>query len=141
MDKTNRVRCALARFRLDTNSRTLLYGAALASVLLIAIAGCTRQSATATPTQTDIDRAATAAPSDARLADLYRQSCRACHSTAAAGAPLAGHREAWDERWEKGADALRSSTIRGLNGMPPGGQCFACTPQDYDALIRFMAGR
>jgi len=25
--------------------------------------------------------------------------------------------------------------------MPAGGQCFSCTPADYEALIAFMAGR
>ncbi len=61
--------------------------------------------------------------------------------TGAGGAPLTGDRQAWDSRWTKGQETLRASTVRGLNGMPPGGQCFACTPADYDALIRFMAGR
>ena len=88
-----------------------------------------------------LDRAGKLMPSDSRLAGLYVQSCRACHSTAAAGAPLTGDRASWDPRWSKGLAALRSSTINGLNGMPAGGQCFACSAQDYEALITFMAGR
>ncbi|MGH8178920.1 MAG: c-type cytochrome [Steroidobacter sp.] len=93
---------------------------------------------------TDVDveqRARELEPADPHLAELYRQSCRACHTVAGSGAPLTGHRAAWDERWRKGLDALRSNTIRGLNGMPAGGQCFACSAQDYDGLIEFMAGR
>ena len=117
--------------------RALLASAALVTVLN----GCTRDSDATTPSQSEIERAAAATPADPRLAELYRQSCRACHAVPGSGAPLTGDRDAWDKREEKGAEALRSSTIRGLNGMPPGGQCFACTPQDYDALIRFMAGR
>jgi cytochrome c5 len=116
--------------------RACLAGAVLINIL----SGCVRGS-DATPAPGATERAAAATPPDARIADLYRQSCRACHAVAGSGAPLTGEREAWDERWKKGAEALRSSTIRGLNGMPAGGQCFACTPQDYDALIRFMAGR
>lgn len=80
-------------------------------------------------------------PADARLAGLYEQSCKSCHTVADTGAPLAGDRTQWDARWAKGEDALLSSTIQGLNGMPAGGQCFACSPDDYKALIRFMAGR
>lgn len=80
-------------------------------------------------------------PSDERLAALYRQSCKACHAISAAGAPLTGDRFSWNSRWEKGMETLRTSTITGLNGMPAGGQCFACTVPDYEALITFMAGR
>jgi cytochrome c5 len=34
---------------------------------------------------------------------------------------------------------LLKSTVGGLGGLPPGGQCFACSAGDYEALIRFMA--
>jgi cytochrome c5 len=95
----------------------------------------------APPDKQSLERAATLAPSDSRLAALYVQSCRACHSIAAAGAPLTGDRASWDPRWKKGMAALRASTIGGLNGMPAGGQCFGCSVQDYEALITFMAGR
>ena len=56
-------------------------------------------------------------------------------------APLAGDRTRWDPRWDQGEDALLAATIQGKGGMPAGGQCFECTPDDYKALIRFMAGR
>ena len=105
------------------------------------LTACSDERTAPPPSAEDVQRATGLLPTDARLADLYRQSCRACHTIAGSGAPLTGHREAWDVRWEKGAEALRSSTIRGLNGMPAGGQCFACTVRDYDELIRFMAGR
>lgn len=105
------------------------------------LAACTPESAPTAPTPSVLARAGELTPHDAKIAALYQQSCRTCHSFGAGGAPLTGDRTAWDERWKKGLDALRSSTISGLNGMPPGGQCFACTPQDYEALITFMAGR
>lgn len=80
-------------------------------------------------------------PADARLASLYKQSCRVCHGVPNTGAPLAGDRAAWDARWEKGMPTLVQNTIKGFNGMPPGGQCFACSAQDHEALIEFLAGR
>ena len=86
-------------------------------------------------------QAATQLPSDERLARLYQQSCKICHGLAQSGAPLARDQSQWDPRWAKGLPALLQSTVTGLNGMPPGGQCFACTAQDYQALIAFMAGR
>jgi cytochrome c5 len=79
-------------------------------------------------------------PSDARLAGLYGQSCKQCHTLADSGAPLAGDRKAWEPRWAKGMPALLHSTVGGLGGMPAGGQCFACSTGDLEALIRFMAG-
>jgi cytochrome c5 len=119
------------------NLRAFVAGGALALLL----SGCTRHGAATMPSQGAIEHAAAATPSDPRIAELYRQSCRACHAVAGSGAPLTGDRQAWDDRWEKGTEALRSSAISGMEGMPAGGQCFACTPQDYDALILFMAGR
>ncbi|MCW0199743.1 c-type cytochrome [Sphingopyxis sp.] len=80
-------------------------------------------------------------PADARIAGLYDQACKSCHTVADTGAPLTGDRTQWDKRWAKGEDALLTSAVQGLNGMPAGGQCFSCTPDDYKALIRFMAGR
>lgn len=80
-------------------------------------------------------------PADTKLASLYEQSCKSCHTVSDTGAPLAGDRTKWDPRWAKGEDALLNSAVQGLNGMPAGGQCFACTPDDYRGLIRFMAGR
>ena len=80
-------------------------------------------------------------PADARLAGLYEQSCKSCHTVADTGAPLTGDRTQWDVRWKKGEAALLASAVNGLNGMPAGGQCFSCTPDDFKALIAFMAGR
>lgn len=87
------------------------------------------------------EQSAALKPADARIAGLYEQACKSCHTVADTGAPLSGDRTQWDARWTKGEPELLNSTIRGLNGMPAGGQCFSCSPDDYKALIRFMAGR
>lgn len=84
-------------------------------------------------------RAAALRPREARLADLYDRSCRACHAEPRANAPLTGDRGAWKARLAKGMPALVRSVLTGVNGMPAGGQCFTCTPHDYEALIGFMA--
>ncbi len=84
-------------------------------------------------------RAAALRPGDAHLAELYERSCRACHAEPRANAPLAGDRAAWKARLAKGKPALLQSVLTGFNGMPAGGQCFTCTPHDYEALIGFMA--
>lgn len=80
-------------------------------------------------------------PADPRIAQLYVDSCKACHTVRDSLAPLAGDRTAWDSRWVQGEAALLSAVLQGKKAMPAGGQCFTCTPDDYRALIRFMAGR
>jgi cytochrome c5 len=113
----------------------LVLGAAL-------VAGCQSTSGPPAAARGDaLARAQAMMPSDAKRAALYAQSCKACHTVLDTGAPLAGDRAAWDPRWAKGMPALLQSTVGGLNGMPAGGQCFACTPTDYEALITFLAGR
>lgn len=95
----------------------------------------------AAPSAETLGRAETAAPSDVRLAGLYAGSCRACHTKVDGGAPLTFDRAAWDPRWRKGEATLLNHTVSGFNGMPAGGQCFACSADDFRALIQFMAGR
>lgn len=80
-------------------------------------------------------------PADTRLAGLYDGSCKACHTVADSKAPLAGDRSAWDARWKQGLPVLVDHAIQGKGAMPAGGQCAACTPDDFQALITFMAGR
>jgi len=86
-------------------------------------------------------RAASMMPGDVRLAGLYRSSCQNCHAHRDSGAPPVGYHYAWDPRWQQGLPTLLAHTIGGFQGMPAGGQCFSCRPDDYRALIRFMAGQ
>ena len=83
-------------------------------------------------------RAGVMAPADPRLADLYAHACRACHAKPGTGAPLAGDRDAWGPRVRQGLAVLTTHAATGYRGMPAGGQCFSCTVEDYQSLIRFM---
>ncbi len=78
-------------------------------------------------------------PEDPDLKSLYVQSCFSCHGTGAGGAPRTGTAE-WDSRMAKGMDTLLDNTINGFNGMPPLGLCMDCGEEEFEALIRFMAG-
>lgn len=81
------------------------------------------------------------APADVRLAGLYSGSCKACHVNPQSGAPLVGDAKAWAPRWKQGESVLLDHVIQGYKAMPATGQCAACTPDDFQALTRFMAGR
>lgn len=106
---------------------------------LLTLAAC--GSGEAPPQPLTPQQSAALAPADARLATLYAGACKACHTVTDSLAPLTGDRTQWDPRWTKGEAALLASAIQGKGGMPAGGQCFECTPDDLKALIRFMAGR
>lgn len=106
--------------------------------MLALVAGC---AGPAPPSPQEIAQHARALqPRDARLAQLYAQSCRACHAEPRSTAPLAGDRAAWAPRLAKGRAALLASVVNGFNGMPAGGQCFECTGADFERLIGFMSG-
>lgn len=108
-------------------------------ILAFALAAC--GSGEAPPKPLTPEQSAALTPHDPRLARLYSGSCKACHTVADSRAPLSGDRTMWDPRWAQGEAALLTSAIQGKRGMPAGGQCFECTPDDLKALIRFMAGR
>jgi len=116
------------------------------AMLALALAACSRQPAPTSPqvqgpaAQNPAPPAKPAEPSDAHLAQLYDSSCRACHGQRGTGAPETGDAVAWAPRRAKGMPALMDSVVKGKNAMPAGGQCFSCTPKDYEALIHFMSG-
>ncbi|MEZ5502801.1 MAG: c-type cytochrome [Halioglobus sp.] len=69
----------------------------------------------------------------------YQQSCFACHSTGAAGAPMTHDTAAWEPRLAQGMPTLIQHVTNGFNAMPPHGLCADCTEADYKALIEFMS--
>ena len=113
----------------------------LRPVIALALAGlaaCQPAEPAKTPEQLAVT-AAGMSPADPKLADLYAHACKACHAVPGTGAPLAGDRASWRPRVAKGMPALLTSVLSGYKGMPAGGQCFSCSADDYQALIRFMA--
>lgn len=94
-----------------------------------------------TPPPPTPEQALALRPADARLSGLYETSCHACHAIPGTGAPLVHDRAAWDVRWKQGEATLLDHAVQGYNAMPATGQCATCTPADFQALIRFMAGR
>ena len=75
---------------------------------------------------------------DQAIVDKYNKSCKICHATGAAGAPITGNSAQWASRMQKGIDALVVSVDKGMNAMPPKGLCTDCTNEDFKALINYM---
>jgi len=103
----------------------------------LALAGCGEKI----PPTPSPEQALALKPADPKLAALYETSCKACHAVPGTGAPLVHDRAAWDPRWKQGQAVLLDHAIQGYKAMPALGQCVACTPADFQGLIRFMAGR
>jgi cytochrome c5 len=73
------------------------------------------------------------------LQQRYLQTCAQCHTKPATGAPQTGDAETWRAILSKGMESTLERTLNGYGGMPPGGQCFECSPEDLSLLILFMS--
>ncbi|MCB1644124.1 MAG: cytochrome c5 family protein [Pseudomonadales bacterium] len=79
-------------------------------------------------------------PVSADLQVKYAASCKSCHQVPATGAPQTHRLKDWQPRLNKGYQVLLDNTVNGIGGMPPLGQCFDCTTEELEELIRFMSG-
>lgn len=102
----------------------------------LALAACSKPAATAAPVDV-----ASLRPADPRLAELYEGACKTCHVTPGSGAPQTHDHAAWAPRWKQGEGVLLDHVIQGYRAMPALGQCAACAPDDFKALIRFLADK
>ncbi|MBB2485160.1 cytochrome c5 family protein [Mitsuaria sp. WAJ17] len=116
--------------------KTWPHGLALLAPALLTACGQAPQP----PGPADVERAERARPADARLAQRYEQACVLCHARPDSGAPLSHHALSWASRLERGLPALVQSVQSGKGGMPAGGLCADCSPQDLESLTRFMSG-
>ena len=68
----------------------------------------------------------------------YNEACISCHNPGISGAPRLGDTDAWQPRAAKGRQALVSSTINGLNGMPAKGMCWQCSDEQLGHAVDYM---
>ena len=66
--------------------------------------------------------------------------CAGCHMAGVANAPKNGDKVAWQERADKGLDALTSSVINGLNVMPARGGS-ALTDEEIPVAIQYLMSK
>jgi len=71
-------------------------------------------------------------------AAIYQMNCFACHGTGAAGAPLLGEAEVWEEKLAKGIEEMMTNVINGINAMPARGLCASCSDDDLKALVDYI---
>lgn len=95
-------------------------------------------TASAEPAAAAAAEVVAAAASDFDVEAAYNMSCMACHASGAAGAPMLGDEAAWNERLEKGMDAVMANVMNGVNAMPARGLCASCSDEDLHAIVEYM---
>ena len=90
----------------------------------------------------DCGGAAVTAAAEPRSGEqVYNTACMACHAVGVLGAPKLGDKAAWNDKLAKGLDASLQIAIKGINAMPPKGNCLNCSDDELLAAIKFMSGR
>ncbi|QQD22620.1 cytochrome c5 family protein [Venatoribacter cucullus] len=90
----------------------------------------------------DCGGAAVTAAAEPRSGEqVYNTACMACHAVGVLDAPKKGDKAAWDDKLAKGLDASLQNAIKGINAMPPKGNCLNCSDDELLAAIKFMSGR
>lgn len=113
---------------------------AVSSICFLVILSCSNSKTEEKQVSLDARTLEKLKPADAALAEKYKRSCMLCHSNPDAKAPLVSDKTAWGKLInEKGIPKLIENINKGINTMPPKGQCADCTDEDYKALISFMS--
>jgi len=68
----------------------------------------------------------------------YNETCSACHSNDAIGAPVVGDKELWNERLKLGIQTIYTHAIDGFNAMPPKGGNIDLTDEEVKAVVDWM---
>lgn len=76
-----------------------------------------------------------AAPDLAAGAELYQQSCAACHGTGVGGAPKLGDKDAWAPRIAEGMGAMMDIAVHGKGAMPARGGTDASDAELKNAVL------
>jgi cytochrome c5 len=117
-------------------------GGATAAAAPAAAAATPAATASAEPAAPAAEETVAAAPAnDFDVEAAYNMSCMACHASGAAGAPMLGDEAAWNERLEKGMDAVMANVMNGVNAMPARGLCMSCSDEDLHALVEYMVAQ
>ena len=68
----------------------------------------------------------------------YENTCSACHSNDAIGAPVVGDKNAWDTVLAKGLDKVYHNGINCINSMPPRGGNMDLSDEEMKEIIDYM---
>lgn len=86
-----------------------------------------------------VSSVAAAEPDPQAGADLYNQSCAACHASGVAGAPKVGDKAAWAPRIADGMGVMMHIAINGKGAMPPRGASSASDDELRNAVLYMVS--
>ena len=70
---------------------------------------------------------------------IYRKYCLNCHQGGLVASPVLGKKEDWEDRLDKGREALIENVHTGLPpGMPKKGGCSNCTDEELAKAVDYM---
>lgn len=74
--------------------------------------------------------------------ELFNSTCKMCHGTGVAGAPVVGDKAAWAPRIGQGMETLFKHAINGFTGtkgaMPARGTCASCSDDEIKGAVEYM---
>lgn len=74
-------------------------------------------------------------------AAIYQKYCAGCHMSGGGGAPKFGDAAAWAPFLQAGMDTVYHNAINGINGMPPKGNCDACSEEQIKNAVDYMVSQ
>ncbi len=69
---------------------------------------------------------------------IYTQYCAGCHNMGGGGAPKFGDSSQWEPLVAGGMSQVYTNAIRGINGMPPKGNCDSCTNEQINFAVDYI---
>lgn len=70
---------------------------------------------------------------------IYKKYCANCHQGGFVNSPVFGKKADWEDRLEKGKEALIESVRTGISpGMPKMGSCTNCTDEELENAVDHM---
>ncbi len=71
-------------------------------------------------------------------AAIYQKYCAGCHMGGGGGAPKFGDASQWASFLAPGMDKVYANAIKGIDGMPPKGNCDSCTDEQVKNAVDYM---
>lgn len=69
---------------------------------------------------------------------IYQKYCAGCHMSGGGGAPKFGDSGQWAPFLAAGMDKVYTNAIHGIDGMPPKGNCDACTDDQVKNAVDYI---
>lgn len=77
----------------------------------------------------------------AKVEQIYKATCMACHGSGVMGAPKVGDKAGWKTRLAKGKPVVYTNAINGFKMMPPKGGNPGLKDDELKAVVDYMIAK